>query len=564
MAAASVKHRYWFPVSVLLLAMAAGAAIRYWPSDEWGFDVRNLAILSLGGLTVLLLALWLVFLSRFPAWLRIIPVAALIGAGAGLIASVREVHFSGDMVPVFTFRWQPSFDDLSSVADQPVAVDPASPEGPIAKALCAMPDRFAEYRGSSSRDGGRFHDTELSPDWQADPPRQLWRHPVGGGFSGIALGQLRLADRCRGFAVTIEQRRDNEAVTCYDADTGDLRWSHEYPAHFTDVQGGPGPRATPTIVGDPSNGSGVADRYRLYSLGATGVLTCLDLATGKPAWPEHVDVLKNNTNLTWGMAGSPLVYDGLVVVTPGAQTEAAKGRAVIAYEAQTGQEKWASGSHRGAYSSPMLAQLCGRKQILSFDGDGLTGYDAAGGKELWHYPWVSMPGQFINIAQPLALQGDRVFLASGYGVGCAVLQVRESGGHWSVEPVWQNKQMRAKFASPVERDGFLYGLDEGIVVCLDAKTGERRWKGNRYGHGQLLLVDRELLILSESGDLVLVEATPKGFHERGKVAVLSGRTWNPLSFTRGFAFVRNDREMACYELPGKKLENAMTGQSPPD
>jgi outer membrane protein assembly factor BamB len=197
----------------------------------------------------------------------------------------------------------------------------------------------------------------------------------------------------------------------------------------------------------------------------------------------------------------------------------------------------------------MLATLCGRKQILCFDGDGLTSYDAAGGQELWHYPWVSMPGQFINIAQPLALDGDRVFLASGYGVGCAVLQVKESGGTWSAEPVWQNKQLRAKFASPVARDGFVYGLDEGVLVCLDAKTGARRWKGGRYGHGQLLLVDKYLLILSETGELVLVDAVPDGFHERGKAEVLSGRTWNPLSFARGCAFVRNDQQMACYELP---------------
>jgi outer membrane protein assembly factor BamB len=550
MAAAPVKHRYWFPLSVLVLAVATAAAIRYWPSDEWGFDVRNLAMLSLGGLTVILLALWLVLLSRFPAWLRLVPVAVFAGGVALFAYEVREVHFSGDMLPVFKYRWQPSFDDLSGVPEQPEADDPAAPEGPIAKVLCEYTDQFPQYRGNEMRDGdcSSAFGAELRSDWKADLPREVWRHPVGAGFSGIALGQVLKDGRCRGFAVTIEQRRDNEAVTCYDVDTGALRWSHEYPAHFTDVQGGPGPRATPTIVGEGPRQVAMASSYKVYSLGATGVLTCLDLVTGQQVWPEPVNVLKGNSNLTWGMAGSPLVYDGLVVVTPGAQTEAAKGRAILAYDARTGQEKWASGSHRGAYSSPMLATLCGRKQILAFDGDGLTSYDAAGGTELWHYPWVSMPGQFINIAQPLALDGDRVFLASGYGVGCAVLQVRESGGTWSAEPVWQNKQMRAKFASPVQRKDFVYGLDEGVLVCLDAKTGARSWKGGRYGHGQLLLVDKYLLILSETGELVLVDAVPDGFHERGKAEVLSGRTWNPLSFTRGYAFVRNDQAMACYEL----------------
>jgi outer membrane protein assembly factor BamB len=563
MAAAPVTHRYWLPIVVLLGALAAGLAIREWPSDDLEYGVRNLATLALGGLTVILLAFWLLFLSRFPAAVRLAPAGALlIGSLAFLAFGVREVHFSGDMVPVFTFRWQRSFDDLPGWAEEQEA-DPSAPEGRVTRALGEYPDQFSGYRGGRPLRDGKVSDTELMPDWKIEPTYPLWRHPVGGGYSGIAIGQVLKDNRRVGLAVTLEQRRDNEAVTCYDGDTGRQRWSHDYPAHFTEAQGGPGPRATPTIVGEPGPRKGVANSYKVYSLGATGVLTCLDLATGQPAWPAPVDVLKDNQNLTWGMAGSPLGYDGLVVVTPGAQTEAAKGRAIIAYDAATGQERWASGSHRGSYSSPMLAQLCGRRQILSFDGDGLTGYDAEGGRELWHYPWVSMPGQFINIAQPLALDGDRVFLTSGYGVGCAVLQVKESGGAWSAESVWQNRQMRAKMSSPVERDGFLYGLDDGILVCLDAKTGARRWKGGRYGHGQLLLVGQYLLLLSESGDLVLVEATSDGHRELGKMEALDGKTWNPLSFTRGFAFVRNDHEMACYELPGRRLSSGV-GQSPAD
>jgi outer membrane protein assembly factor BamB len=130
--------------------------------------------------------------------------------------------------------------------------------------------------------------------------------------------------------------------------------------------------------------------------------------------------------------------------------------------------------------------------------------------------------------------------------------VTEAEGKWSVEEVWQNKLMRCKFTSPVHRDGFLYGLDEGILVCLDAGTGERRWKDGRYGHGQVLLAGDLLVILSESGELVLVEAKPEGYQEVAIMPAVKGRTWNPHALASGYAFVRNHEEMACYELPGGK------------
>src|SRR5262249_3465928 len=143
---------------------------------------------------------------------------------------------------------------------------------------------------------------------------------------------------------------------------------------------------------------------------------------------------------------------------------------------------------------------------------------------------------------------------SGYDIGSAMLRVKETDGKWSVETIWQNDKLRCKFSSPVYRDGHIYGLDEGILACLDAADGKRLWKDGRYGHGQMLLVDRHLLILSERGDLVLVEATPDGHRELGKVHVLDGdKTWNPLALAGNYAFVRNHRWMACYELPAESV-----------
>jgi outer membrane protein assembly factor BamB len=194
----------------------------------------------------------------------------------------------------------------------------------------------------------------------------------------------------------------------------------------------------------------------------------------------------------------------------------------------------------------MVATLCCRRQVVLLDGEGLAGYDTDAHRELWRFPWDTQQG--INVAQPLVLDENRVFISSGYGVGCAMLKVTESRGEWSVNPLWGPRlTMRCKFTSPVAHKGFLYGLDEGILVCLD-ESGTRQWKGGRYGHGQLLITENLLLILSESGSLVLVEANPEAPHELGRLPVFEHKTWNSPALAGGRAFLRNDREMACYDL----------------
>jgi outer membrane protein assembly factor BamB len=522
-AAAPRSSRPWLPLLVLAAAPLAGAAIWYSPSD-WDHGHRTLSVLSLALLSVAFLALWALFLAPWPRWMRLTPAVFLVAGAGALAASLREVHFTGDMMPVFTFRWQKTSDDLleSDRASQAAAPAPTD-AGPIAAVSRSNP--YPSYFGRFGR--GEVPGVKLRDDWSANPPREVWRQRSGGGYAGFVVAEGR--------AVTVEQRRDEEVVVAYDVDTGRELWRHGYPAHFKETQGGDGPRATPTV-----------SRQKLFSFGATGHLVCLDLGSGELVW--SADVLKNNANLRWGMSGSPLALDsGQVVVTPGAQTEAAKGRGVIAYDLKTGAEVWASGTRRGAYSSPALGH---RGQLLIFDGEGLTGYRAADGKELWHFPWVPMPPQGINASQPLPLDDDRVFISSGYDTGAAMLRIKEAEGNWAVEPLWQNNAMRCKFTSPVYRDGYLYGLDEGILTCLDAGDGKRLWKDGRYGHGQLFLVDRHLLILSEKGDLALVEASPEGHRELGRVHVLDGdKTWNPPALAGNFGFVRNHLWMACYELP---------------
>ncbi len=523
-----VKRRsffhFWFPWIGIALGLIATECLWIWPFDQLERAGRVSGTGMIAVLTALLLAIWLLAFSGLRWWVRVGTLLLVVGAGG---ASIAEVGFTGDMVPLVRFRWNRNQDDILEAHRQrqrraagEVLLGASDPK----------PTDFPEYRGRL-RDGV-VHGPPLTRDWQSQPPRLVWQQPVGGGYAAFAIaGSL---------AVTIEQRRDDEAVVCYDATTGQERWLHRYPAQFKEKLGGPGPRATPTIAGG-----------NVYSLGVAGKLVCLDLTSGKQKW--SVDILHDNDNLQWGMSGSPLVYDQYVVVNPGAQRSTAAGRALVAYDRATGTPMWTGGDTKAGYSSPMLANLAGKRQILLFDGEMVAGYDPQTGDRLWRFPCEAYQG--INVAQPVVLEGDRVLISAGYNIGSTMLRVSGSRGKWSVEQLWKNINMRCKFTSPVVYQGFLYGLDDGILVCLDEKTGERQWKDGRYGHGQLLLADDLLLILSEDGKLVLVEATPEGHRELASMKALEGeKTWNTPALAEGKVYLRNHMQMACYDLAAKGEE----------
>jgi outer membrane protein assembly factor BamB len=508
------------PFVILGVALLAGLALWFWPGEALEPAQRNFGLIMLTQLTVLLMLLWLIGFSGL-SWLwRLAILALVIGAP---LAAVRQVRFTGGMAPSFEFRWEISHDDVLEAHRQ----RRDKPVHPVEGKVLAGANDFPEYRGRK-RDA-IVDSPPLARDWSDQPPKKLWRQPVGGGYASFAVaGNL---------AVTIEQRRDREAVVAYQTADGGELWVHDYPALFKEVLGGPGPRATPTIAdGD------------VYSLGAAGHLVCLNAATGKLNWA--VDILQNNDNVMWGMSGSPLVYDRFVVVNPGAQAPAAAGRAVIAYDRATGHEVWAAGSTRAGYASPMLAILHGTQQVLIFDGQEVAGYHAKEGTKLWSWPWITQQG--INVAQPLVLDGDRVFISSSYGVGCAMLKIsRDESGKWAATPLWGHspkKTMRCKLSSPVYYQGHIYGLSEEFLACIDANTGEQKWKGNRYGHGQLLLAGDQLVVLSEAGKLFLIEATPTGENVRGSVQAIEGKTWNYHAVADGRVYVRNHLEMAAYDL----------------
>ena len=380
---------------------------------------------------------------------------------------------------------------------------------------------WTDFRGPA-RDG-RYAQSRIRTDWPADGLTPLWHQPIGGGYASFAIAEGR--------AFTIEQRRDQEVVTAYDVLTGRELWNHAWSSHFQESMGGPGPRATPTW----HNG-------RVYALGATGFLWSLDAATGDVIWERNILEDSQGTNLTWAMSSSPLVVDDRLIVQPGGPN----GWSVVAYDLDTAEVVWHALDDVQSYTSPMSVTLAGEQQVLIVTADRVAGLEADDGRLLWEHPWS--PSTVPNIAQPILVGDNQLFLSASYGHGATLIELVPQEGGIVVETVWRNNRMKNRFSSSVLHDGYIYGLDESILACIDASTGELQWKGGRYGYGQLLLAGDHLVVLTEDGELVLVYATPDGHDEVASTTAIEGKTWNVPALADGRLFVRNAREMAAFDL----------------
>jgi outer membrane protein assembly factor BamB len=418
----------------------------------------------------------------------------------------------------------------------PAASTPAAPAAPVPAA--PLPDRAASppvraglparrpywtgFRGPL-RDGV-YREQPILTAWPAQGLTPLWKQPIGGGYASFSIAGGR--------AFTIEQRRQQEVVAAYELETGREIWTHGWDGAFTEWMGGDGPRATPSW----SDG-------RVYALGALGELRCLDDRTGAVIW--RVNILDDNaaSNITWGMAASPLIEGDLVITLPGGPA----GRSVAAYDRLTGVKRWTALSDKAAYVAPVAVTIDGTRQVLIITAGRLVSITPDAGQLLWEYPWPT--SNDINVAQPVILPpGNRVLLTSGYGHGAALLEVTAAGGIWRTQLLWENTRLKNRFSSSVEYDGHIYGLDENILTCLDATSGETRWKAGRYGHGQFVLASGHLVLLTEEGDLALVRATPERHDEVARFPVLTGKTWNHPAIDNGRLLVRNLAEMAAFDL----------------
>ena len=522
------KPTRWWPAVVIIAGFALALA-GIWATGSDNQQYRVLRTLTAISVSTLLIVAWALFFSRLLKRTRLLIFGGLVGAALLFSVSFRFSQFSGNMVPIFEWRWaKRTLPTADGQAPKPTGEPAAHPLAKLSFPQFLGPNRDCKIPGPN-----------LATDWDATPPKKLWRQPIGAAWSGFAVAAQH--------AVTQEQRGENEAVVCYDLQSGAVLWIHTDSGQYKTAIAGEGPRATPTI----HNG-------KVYTLGATGVLNCLELTTGKPVWQRHIAIdagldldapvdqsgLSSNRNKAkeWGYASSPLIVDDKVVVSAGGEN----GKSLFAYDTAGGEPVWSGGNSRAGYSSARLAKLHDETQILIFNQDGLAAHSPINGSVTWRFHW-SAP--YPHVSMPLSLPGNKVLLSLGYGKGSKLLQVDFVDGVFSATELWKSIRMKAKFTNLVFHDDHIFGLDDGMFACIDAERGRRKWKDGRYGHGQILLRGSHILVMAENGDVILLESNPEKQVELTKFAALDGKTWNPPSLAGEYLLVRNHREAACYKLP---------------
>jgi outer membrane protein assembly factor BamB len=460
---------------------------------------------------------------RFSSGRRPAVIAAAIVIGCGVFALLRTGGATGDFKQDFHFRWSKTPEErLLAQGDETVA--------PSAPSTTVNTGEWPGFRGPQ-RDSA-VRGVHLKTDWSTSPPVELWRRPVGPGWSSFAVHAGRL--------YTQEQRGNDEIIACYNVSTGKPVWKHSDPARFYESIGGPGPRATPTL----SNG-------RVYALGATGIMNVLDDQTGAVVWARNAVSDTGAKIPGWGIASSPLVVNDMVVV-------AASG-SLAAYDLTTGKPRWFGPKGSDSYSSPQLLTINGVEQIVLMSSTGATSVALADGKELWNHSWPSD----TRIMQPAVAADGELVISVGDGLGgngtrkIAVKQGQngqsgQSGsGGWTIEERWTSEDFVPNFTDFVVHKGHVFGFDWGTLACIDLNNGKKKWRAPQHGYGQIVLLpDQDLLLeLSEKGELVLIKASPDQFTELARFKVLEGKTWNHPVLVGDVVLVRNDHEMAAFRVP---------------
>jgi len=493
---------------------------------------------------------WAVTTRRLSDRTRRITMAATLLLTCGAFTLLRSKGVTGDGAAQFTWRWSPTAEErLLAHANEPLAPPPTTapsqpdaeePETRSEPVASAEPEALREpppsepapatkpavadaawpgFRGPD-RDGV-IPGLRIDTDWSASPPVELWRRPVGPGVSSFAAD----AD----FLYTQEQRGDEEVVACYRVATGEPVWRHAETTRFWDAHVGAGPRATPALA-----------RGRVYALGATGTLSALDAADGSVVWSRDAAAETGAKLPTWGFVSSPLVVGDLVVVHAGA---------LLGHDADSGDLRW-TGPSGGSYSSPHLLTLDGVPQLVLLSHAGTLGLDPTDGSLLWEHPW---PG--VGIVQPVQTSDGDVLISMIDGgampMGTRRLAIANGSGEWTIRELWTSTALKTSFSPIVAHEGHAYGLDGNILACIDLENGERRWKGGRYGSGQVVLLPDQdlLLVVSEQGEIALVRASPDGFEELARRPAIEGRTWSQPALVHDILLVRNDQEMAAFRLP---------------
>ncbi len=446
--------------------------------------------------------------------------AAGILLACGAWTLIRTGGFTGDFDNDFRWRWSETPEDRLLARARAGEETPSPAKGASADAA-GVGVEWPGFRGPA-RDGV-VRGVRIGIDWSTSPPVELWRRPIGPGWSSFAV---------RGDLVyTQEQRGEEEVVACYSASTGRPVWTHSDRVRFYESNGGAGPRGTPTLR-----------EGRVYTLGATGILSALDAANGSVAWSRNAAEDTGTEVPDWGFAASPLVVNDVLVVATAGQ--------LAGYDLSTGEPRWVGPKGGGGYSSPHLATLDGVAQVLLMSGFGATSVAPADGTVLWRHELAPS----ARIVQPALTPDGDLLVGDGETLGMHRLHVARGSGGWSVEERWATTELKPNFNDFVVHEGHAFGFDGSLLSCIDLSNGERKWKGGRYGHGQMVLLAEQdlLLVVAERGDLALVQAGPQAFKELTRVSAIQGKTWNHPVLAGDILLVRNAEEMAAFRVPAER------------
>jgi len=375
---------------------------------------------------------------------------------------------------------------------------------------------------------GTYSGPALTNAWPKEGPMKVWQKPAGEGFSGPVVAS--------GTIILFHRLDDKEAVECLNATDGSPLWKQDYPTSFRDEIRGEdnGPRATPLIEG------GV-----VYTFGAEGMLHCWNLANGEKKWSVDTRAKFSPPKGFFGMACSPLIEGSALLLNIGGRN----GAGIVAFNKDTGKVLWQATDDEASYSSPVAANIGGKRYVFFFTRKHLTAIDPSNGKIAFEFPWTPQIHASVSAATPLVI-GDRIFISASYGAGAALLQFKETGP----EKVWSGDDILSNhYATSVHYNGFLYGFDgrqeQGCNLrCVEVATGKIRWTQDGFGAGSILLAGDQFLILTEKGELIRAPATPAGFKPSAQAQILPFTVRAYPALANGFLYARSKDKLACFDL----------------
>jgi outer membrane protein assembly factor BamB len=458
---------------------------------------------------------------------QLLTICGLSALGWAGLSLIRLDGVDGSYVPAVTFRWIPTTEERL-VNSQSVGLKGQTDRSRTEEWVIDS----EEWPGFRGRDrNARVVESLPEQDWESRPPKELWRRAIGPGWSSLSLISGRL--------FTQEQRGDDEAVSCYDASTGEPVWVHTEPSRFEEVVSGAGPRATPTYAAG-----------RIFAYGAKGLLVALEASTGKLIWKRDLLTETKAEVPIWGFSSSPAVFDETVVVYAGGSNE----NGLVGLDYSTGQTRWGLASRGMNFASAQPISIGGESMLLFVEANQARGIDPLSGEVLWQYPMANSGNP--SIVQPQQISDDTIVIPLSDERGLAAIRLeKQSDGTWVSCEIWNSRNLKPSFNDFVYQNGVIFGFDKEIFAAIDAGTGQRLWKRGRYGFGQVISLEssRQLVVTTERGDAVLVDARREGLVERGRVKCFSGKTWNHPIIVDGKLYARNSEEFVCLLLSGRKI-----------